>query len=242
MLLTPEETNKLILSLDSHNVPKSDGLIIDLRDNPGGYSAIPELLAIYLKGHNVRIDDLFENMSIETTKEADILVMNFYILNYNVRKVMRYEVNKREFNNSIREFEKFIKKNKYKKELKVQDTPRIAPGKKYHKPYNKPILVVINNYTASAAEMTTLVLKKEFKTTTVIGTNSSGTLEYGDPGILVLPNSKVMVSIPTMHVGIKQGVNFKEKYGINPDKKLNNDAEINQKIENWLEDFKVIKK
>lgn len=240
MLLSENDLQKLFSEINDNKIYSSDGLIIDLRNNAGGYVHIAEKITMYLKGHKIASNELISDIAVMNSSEAIVSNMNNYILRFNIDKNFNKKsknFNSLKYYNKLKEFDEYIQNNSAENTCKITKTPPLKTDKEYHKPYNKPILLVLNDKTASTAELTTLLLKQNFKDALIVGQNSSGTLENYDPGLLALPKSKLLIHIPTKHFNFNPGVNFKEKVGITPDVQLKDEKMIDDYINNWILDI-----
>lgn len=91
----------------------------------------------------------------------------------------------------------------------------IKPSSHSRETYDKPIAVLIDADCGSTGELLAIALKNS-SNVTVFGENSAGFLHFGNPGLLVLPYSKIMVEIPTTFKNFRK-IEWLEKVGITPD-------------------------
>ncbi len=81
--------------------------------------------------------------------------------------------------------------------------------------YLKPIFVLADRACGSSGESTLLALK-QLKNVITIGQNTAGTLHFGNQGLLLLPHSRIRVSMSTKIIKLNDG-SFIEKTGFPPD-------------------------
>ncbi len=80
--------------------------------------------------------------------------------------------------------------------------------------YQKPIYILIDALTASSGEFTALALYHH-PYAKILGENSAGFVHFGNAGKILLPNSKIQVSISTQFSDLENHL-FIEKVGIPP--------------------------
>ncbi len=82
------------------------------------------------------------------------------------------------------------------------------------KGYRKPIYILIDSLTASSGEFTAMAFSLH-PYAKIIGENSAGYVHFGNAGKILLPNSKIQVSISTQFSQLENKL-FIEKTGITP--------------------------
>ncbi|MCX8057917.1 MAG: S41 family peptidase [Spirochaetes bacterium] len=162
---------------DAEKLKREKFIIIDLRDNNGGSL---KYIQLWLnKFFSSNIDLFYRGFSYEN-KLLYLLKMNYY---KSINNIESYKYNLNKY--SIIEEKQFsfdiIDNKKYRLENKENDN----------------YIFIIQNYnTSSAAEVFIKVLKT-FKNVFLIGTNSKGVMNFADPALIYLRNSKIIFYIGT---------------------------------------------
>jgi hypothetical protein len=81
--------------------------------------------------------------------------------------------------------------------------------------FNSPVYILIDRACASACE-TTMQVMERLPSRILVGENTMGAVEYGEFGRIVLPHSRVSVSLSTMNVTFRDGRRL-ERAGYAPD-------------------------
>jgi hypothetical protein len=192
---------------------QTDALIIDLRGNHGGISVNIRWLANYLYGGRAKMVD----ETIIIRKSAA-----YFALQYNEPAFVILEAIKRhlpvqpylieEMKAELKRFKEFYKKPSKQVRLVHKGSDASFNPKTG---YDKPIRILIDGACASACESgyARFLLHPRVKT---YGMNTKGVYHYGDNKPLVLPNSNIVVSIPTSFREFADG-RFIEKIGYSPE-------------------------
>ena len=85
----------------------------------------------------------------------------------------------------------------------------------YHKPYAGKLYVLMDRDCGSTCEAAVLLLKR-IANTRVIGQKSAGAYGYGNAGLLLLPNSKILLQVPTRAFVHPKDL-YEERRGLIPD-------------------------
>jgi len=200
--------------LEFEKALKLQALILDLRGNSGGEDTKAFEIARRLIGDKFQTPQ--ESKKTRVTSVAKALFLNKAIM-----ETRKYQDSGMEIPTSLQEEEQKRRKDFEKSKLEsstIEFTSYLFPLEKYNshlKVFNKPIFVLIDSECGSTGELLTLALKGA-PNVTIIGQNTAGFLEFGNPGLLILPYSKLWVEIPiTVKKFRKPGI--KEKVGIAPD-------------------------
>ncbi len=180
-----DEFHEVIKAFQKNVLPKSNALIIDLRGNGGGNSFYSDQFTDFLCG--TRISSM-KKTYVRTTPEA--------------RKILQ-ETNPNASWANVPESE----------EIQLFSEGKVFKIDK-NKAYMKPIFILIDECTGSAAEMF-LLRMVHHPMVTVVGDNSRGMEVYGNISICGLPHSDIAVSVGTNY-RILEYNNF-ELHGLKPD-------------------------
>jgi hypothetical protein len=192
---------------------QTDALVLDLRGNGGGMSDNIRWLASYLYGNPAKMAD--EIIHMRRSAAADALFFNEAALDILEAKgegkpIQPYLLGEQQhFLASCKNQEG--QKPTWEKEVRAGSSAPFDP----RKGYDKPLRILIDGHTASAAEggFARFLSHPHVKT---FGANTGGFIHYGDTEPLVLPNSGIIVSIPTTFREFSDG-RFLEKVGYTPD-------------------------
>lgn len=174
-----EEVERHIRMLDKGNT-----VIIDLRNNPGGYNYYSSLVPAILfkrQATNFR-PDMAELYSPGTTQAR---LRNIWDMkkdsdsDRNLRKAAQLEADNQK-NNPVRRWER--------QSYRAEATKPVANTRK--------VIIIINRCSASSSEM--LCAIRTLPNVTIIGENSAGIHTFGAGQLYVLPNSQAPVLLPDM--------------------------------------------
>lgn len=220
--------------IDSASVflKNADAIVIDLRGNSGGDDTKGMELAQLLFGHPFEhpITKQYRSQTPETLALA-------------VTKIKVEMINKKTLKKQIPEYlaKKFDEsKEYYNMALRGQlPSEYIRTGKgggKRTDPitgFKKPIYILMDRVCASSCEFTIAAFEWN-KHVKKVGENTNGTFHFSNVGMVVLPNSKIKVNIPTQYSEYYDQ-RFIERTGFTPDIKVSagDDAyEVTKKILN----------
>jgi C-terminal processing protease CtpA/Prc len=192
---------------------ETDALILDLRGNNGGMSDNIRWLASFLYGNSAKMADEI----IHERKSAAVYALLHNETAFDIIDAMEHKQSAQDYllrnkNELLEEFRRLENK-------KPSWSRQVRQGSKSDfnqaKGYDKPIRILIDQGCASACEggFARFLSHPKVKT---YGTNTVGAAHYGDTEPLVLPNSGVIVSIPTTYREFSDG-RFIEKIGYAPD-------------------------
>ncbi|MCB0377900.1 MAG: hypothetical protein KDD33_05345 [Bdellovibrionales bacterium] len=185
---------------------KSSAIIIDLRGNSGGDDSRGLQLAGLLKGEDVIKADYAMDYE-RTNPETYILILNKMISkarNGSEGAWDRYEKHYREKLNNP------PSKNYTSSFGTSSLNVSTSSG-----PYNKPVYVLIDSDCGSSGESSMQALRT-LKNVKVVGQNTAGVTHFGNQGLLILPNSRIRISMSTKFIKFNDG-SFVEKVGHKPD-------------------------
>lgn len=220
----------------SENVKKiknsAPAIVVDLRGNPGGSDEAAQELSKIMFGQEISPP----YSRIITSKVPQTLAVR--INTFKIKKSETKEEYKKDIQNRIdAEYEKFLKAKR--KELPEEEIEIIGETKKIDssKVYNRPIMVLIDNACSSACE-SVLDYLEGLPGLKKVGQNTGGFVHFGNMGKLVLPNSRIMISIATDFWEYKDH-RYVEKIGYCPDIKVENGINALDIAKNELE--KILK-
>ena len=198
-----EEVIRHIRMLDKGNT-----VIIDLRNNPGGYTDTSALVpAILFKRQASNfMPEMAELFSPGTTQAR---LQNIWDKGdnsdgyRNLRKAAQLEADKQK-KNPVRRWER--------------QSYRVAASKPIEN--KRKIIIIINRCSASASEI--LCAIRTIPNVTIIGENSAGILSFGAGQLYVLPNSQVPVLVPD-RISFNTSFSAGEGTGVLPDYWVLND-------------------
>lgn len=194
----------------------NEPFIIDLRGNPGGDDSMGFELARILLGAdlNATLPTPVESREFRQTPAAFALQANAWM--WNELKLRRDNLavpaGIAQRRSEILDWMERAKKQEFPELYKEQLTP--APLDK-SKIFAQAIYVLIDAGCASACETTIQVLES-LPQRILVGQNTLGAVEYGEMGRVLMPNSKVSVTLTTMSVEFKDK-RHPEKIGYAPD-------------------------
>lgn len=199
-------------------VKQADYTVIDLRGNGGGDENFAKLITSSLLGYTADFGSIYKEEFIYRSSVALAIQSNDYLFTNAQDKALGLT--------------NIINIEKYKKLNNLYDLsltkPNYAINTYQYNIFNKNIISNINtsnfyiladNNCASSCELMILLLKKLAKNVIIIGKKTSGALSYVDPGLAILPNSKLQVHIPITYSIFRKDIEFifTEKLGIEPD-------------------------
>lgn len=198
-----EEVIRHIRMLDKGNT-----VIIDLRNNPGGYTDTSALVpAILFKRQASNfMPEMAELFSPGTTQAR---LQNIWDKGdnsdgyRNLRKAAQLEADKQK-KNPVRRWER--------------QSYRVAASKPIEN--KRKVIIIINRCSASASEI--LCAIRTIPNVTIIGENSAGILSFGAGQLYVLPNSQVPVLVPD-RISFNTSFSAGEGTGVLPDYWVLND-------------------
>lgn len=191
----------------------TDALILDLRGNGGGMSDNIRWLASRLYGNPARMAD--EIILSRRSAAAEALFHNEAAFDL---------LQARQEGKPVQAYQLEVKQQHLKlctawNALPPREERSVRSGSQAPfdpiSGYNKPVRILIDGGTASSAEggFARFLSHPKVKT---FGANTSGAIHYGDTEPLVLPRSRIVVSIPTTFRTFSDG-RFLEKIGYTPD-------------------------
>ena len=99
-------------------------------------------------------------------------------------------------------------------------------------PFDGPVAILTDDRCGSSGEHA-LELLKQLPRSRTFGRSSAGALHFGQAGRLVLPHSKIIVTIATQYVRYDDGV-FREKVGFAPDHLVSTGGDAMDAALAWL--------
>ncbi len=192
---------------------RTDALILDLRGNGGGMSYNIRWLASRLYGNPARVAD--EIMLSRRSAAVEALLHNE--ATFTILQARREGSPIQDY--QLREKELHLKLCTAWQSLPPREERDVRSGSQApfnpKAGYDKPVYILIDGGTASSAEggFARFLSHPKVKT---FGTNTGGYVHYGDAVPLVLPRSRIAVSIPTTFRTFSDG-RFLEKVGYAPD-------------------------
>ena len=187
-------------------VKSADIVVLDLRGNPGGDDSRGMQLASALKGKEIKKSEYVVDYE-PTNPETYVLLLN-----------MMTEQSKTSSDGAWDKYKKLY----YDKLATPHSGPYTTLSTNDNmsetimtKPFTGPVYVLIDSDTRSSGESTTHAFK-QLNNTTVVGQNSAGLTHFGNRGVLILPNSRIKVSLSTLFISFKNG-DFIEKSGHKPE-------------------------
>ncbi len=190
--------------------------VIDLRGNAGGDDSMGFELARILMGLEpfVNLPSPVESRRFRQTPEAFALQSNHWALNISRLRaegaaVPPYMYQRRD---EILSWMERAKNGQFPEQY-VENLPESAFDQS--KIFSPDLLVLVDRACASACE-TTLQVLENIPGRVLVGENTYGAVEFGDVGRLLLPHSRIVVSLATMNVKFRDGRRV-EKSGYAPD-------------------------
>lgn len=195
----------------SKNMQNINTVIFDLRGNPGGNSQNPEKLISYLC--NVKnIDTSNSEAFYRMTPEARLFLYNIFVQLDLSPSVISTLWN--DYQNVKNKKIKFQNQLKYIADMK-SDLNNYANN--FISNFDGKLIILQDEHVMSSTETTIRYAKDVCKNLTTIGTNTHGGNHFFDTGIVILPNSKLTLVIPTGYTNTKP---FIEMVGFTPDIKV----------------------
>jgi len=200
-----------VRSLRQQNRP----FVIDLRGNSGGDDAMGFEMARILLGlpEHVNLPSPVVSRTFRQTPEAFALQSNHWAwsilrLKNLGRPVPEYMKQRRE---EILNWMERAENGEFPKNY-IEHLPEVELDRR--QVFSPPVFVLIDRGCASSCE-TTLQVLEQLPQRILVGENTMGAVEFGDMGRVVLPNSRVSVSLSTMNVEFRDGRRV-EKVGYAP--------------------------
>ncbi|MDG0816495.1 S41 family peptidase [Bdellovibrio svalbardensis] len=210
----------------------ADAIVIDLRGNIGGDDTKGMELAQLLFGHPFEhpISKQYRSQTAETLALA-VTKNKVQIINKKIQKLQIPPYLENGLDNT---------KEQYNLALSGQLPPEYIRtdkgGGKRSDPvtgFKKPIYILMDRACSSSCEFTIAAFEWN-KYVTKVGENTNGTFHFSNAGMVVLPNSKIKVSIPTQYSEYYDH-RFIERIGLKPEIKVSegDDAyEVTKKVLN----------
>jgi hypothetical protein len=191
---------------------ETDSLVIDLRENEGGWRDKLRWLADYLYGNPAKMADEIKHHRESATAYAldhNEAVMEIIYAKKNGERVQDYWIKQKD-----ESLDKFKKREGQAPGWSQEVLSGSQNGFDATRGYNKPIRILIDGGCASACEggFACFLSHPQVRT---YGANTSGAVHFGDTVPLVLPKSGVIVSIPYTFSEFSDG-RFVEKTGYAP--------------------------
>lgn len=205
---------KGFLKAVSTKMKSADSIVYDLRGNSGGDDSIAMDLAEVLFGH--RFEHAIKNQYRSQTPETLALTMNrtkldIINLKYDKQPIPDYLTADLTRTKAL-----------YDKALSGQLPPEFIRNNKgggsRTEPvtgYKKPIYILMDRSCGSSCEFSIAAFEWN-KYVKKIGENTNGTFHFSNAGLVVLPNSKIKVIIPTQYSEYYDR-RFIERIGLTPD-------------------------
>jgi hypothetical protein len=194
---------------------KGRPFIIDLRGNSGGDDSMGFEMARILLGlpDNVNLPTPVESRHFRQTPEAFAVLSNtwaYSILRARARgqTVPVYMTQRRD---EILSWKERAKRGEFPAEY-IERLPEQPVDERLM--FREKVYVLVDRACGSSCETTLQVLEK-LPGRRLIGENSMGAVEYGETGRVVLPNSRVSVTLSTMHARFRDHRHI-EKTGYAP--------------------------
>lgn len=194
----------------------NEPFILDLRGNPGGDDSMGFELARILLGADpkVTLPTPVESREFRQTPAAYALAANAWMWTELKLKKDGLPVTPglQQRRSEVLDWMERAKRGEFPDRFEERLTP--APLDK-SKIFDKEVYVLIDAGCASACENTLQILES-LPGRKLVGQNSLGAVEYGEMGRVLMPNSKVSITLTTMSVKFKDH-RHPEKTGYSPD-------------------------
>jgi hypothetical protein len=201
----------------SANLKSADFIVIDLRGNPGGDDAKGMDLAKVLFGHEIE-HPIKRQYRSQTPATFAFNVNDFKVRIINMKKqgltIPDSVIN--ELSKAQEEYRQVVN-GKFSPEYVrtdkgsgKRDTPITG--------FNRPIYILMDGACGSSCEFTIAAFEWHSSAKRV-GENTNGTFHFSNAGLIVLPNSKIKVRIPTQYSEYFDR-RFIERVGFSPDVKV----------------------
>lgn len=229
------------------DLKKSKALVFDLRGNSGGYVEVPLKIAALLWGEQYRDRSEIQYFPMPIKRNGKIghpviqaLVKNHLVL-FQTERGKRINAEARKGT-----IQKMLDYNEYEyggtvKKL-VYDEYGFQPTNEYEdnnltyedshlkdRGYNRPIFIVIDEFCASACERFLEAMEAHPYAKTIGSRNTRGSVQFGNVGLLVLPESHLTISISANYITYKDG-RIVENIGYKPQLLLKESEDPFQKI------------
>lgn len=217
----PPSSNQIwngFISSVSSQMKLSESIVIDLRGNSGGDDAKGIELAELLFGHPIEhpIKRQYRSQTPETfalaINRTTIDIMN---IKYDGQQIPEYLV--RDLDESRERYAKSIK-NEIPAEF-IRTDKGMGSRLKPITGYKKPIYILMDKSCGSSGEFTIAAFEWNNYVKRV-GENTRGTFHFSNSGIVVLPNSKFKVIVPSQYSEYYDQ-RFIERQGFSPDIRVN---------------------
>ena len=174
-------------------------LILDLRENGGGYSSYPEqILSSYFYGNDkVKARNFYNYLKVFDYGSVELDSLEL------AKRKYEYTLEKKGFpdrwvNSAFEHYQELLKSPKRVYNglefLPMGQLPQIKT-----KDYNGKVIILMNTETGSASEYGIAVSYFEDKDSVIlIGEKTSGRIDFGGTYDYILPNSKVIISLCTI--------------------------------------------
>ncbi|QLY25777.1 S41 family peptidase [Bdellovibrio sp. KM01] len=229
------------------DMQKSKALVFDLRGNSGGYVEVPLKIAALLWGEQYREGSEIQYFPMPIKRNGKIGHPVIHALGKNHLILFQTERGKRIDAEARRGMlQKILDYNEYEyggtvKKL-VYDEYAFQPTNEYEdnnltyenshlkdRGYNRPIYIVIDETCASACERFLEAMEEHPHAKTIGSRNTRGCVQFGNVGLLVLPESHLAVSISANYISYKDG-RIVENIGYKPQLLLKDSEDPFQRI------------
>lgn len=228
-----KETGNSIIENVEREMTTADAFIFDLRGNSGGYVEIPLKISALLWGEPYRDNNQIQYfpMPIKSTGTlknpvAFALFKNNEVLFHTKHGKRIDSETRKSFFESVLTFNEYeyggtVKKGSYdeynfapiseieENTLTYEDSQLKIRG------YNRPIFIIVDSHCASACERFLEALEDHPHVKTIGNSRTMGATQFGSIGQLALPESHLIVRIPTSYITYKDG-RIIEKRGYEP--------------------------
>jgi C-terminal processing protease CtpA/Prc len=204
---------------DVGSVMSSPFLIIDLRGNTGGSDVMGAWLASRLLGR--KVDSPYAAIHSSTTRETLALSANNWKLKTLFNKLQKTPVPayfETRLEEKVREYHTSSSSLTGEEERQIAYEFEIQNSE----PYRGQVILLFDAECASSCESVVEFFEQVPRSLT-LGENTAGSVHFANAGVLLLPNSQLMVQIPSDFWSYKDG-RFIEKVGYPPKVRVFGDA------------------